>query len=64
MRAEVGDKVWSPYFGQHLIVTAKKSDKKWRFRKENGGQTFAARTPLSWFEERGYVVKNKKKEIG
>lgn len=52
--SRVGERVYSPYFGEYLIVTEYKSDREWSFVPESRlkGASVRANTPLSQMPRR------------
>lgn len=47
---KVGDKVYSPFFGQEITIVKIVTDDDWEF--EIQGHIEKAKTPLSYFERR------------
>lgn len=50
MKKKIGKKFYSPYFKQMIEVVKYVDDNNWTFKLENG-EVYAAKTPLSYFEE-------------
>lgn len=50
MKKKIGKKYYSPYFKQMIEVVQYVDDNNWTFKLENG-EVYAAKTPLSYFEE-------------
>ena len=47
---QVGDTLYSPFFGREIVIAEIISDHVWKFEVE--GMVVDAQTPLSYFEQR------------
>jgi len=57
---QVGDELYSPFFGQYITVVKITSDNDWEFKIQ--GHILKAQVPLSYFEnkKKGQINKEKK----